>query len=441
MSNKIAKKEKFLSYYSILLVIVLLAAVNLNSSVLLYILIGGAALLLFNPVYILPVYIISSLSSDYFVAGEGLGISRIIGFVLILGGFIYQLQNNYSFRKKELFFLLLILSYAFISSVFSLTGSLKAFITLAQNIIIILLVSQFRGINLQHLSRLLIISAVLTILILALTLKENLITIQAQRLTTGENVNENRFAMMLAQLTAITFSGFFIFTRKKLHQTIILSIIILSYFMLVLNGSRSAIIGITVAILVIFFYLLKKQTRKFIIPFILLLIIGYFFINQIQLLDIPLIERFTIEKVKESGGTGRFEIWRKLVPVTLENSALFGYGLGGENSYALAYRNGLGHAAHNFLIDMFIQTGLVGAILFFSFFIYLGKKLKNSLSSPVVILPVMILLTALFNGIGEVIYLEKLFWNGIALGFLYINNSTNHVKSNNQIQHLINEPL
>lgn len=427
MSNKIAKKEKFLSYYSILLVIVLLAAVNLNSSVLLYILIGGAALLLFNPVYILPVYIISSLSSDYFVAGEGLGISRIIGFVLILGGFIYQLQNNYPFRKKELFFLLLILSYAFISSVFSLTGSLKAFISLAQNIIIILLVSQFRGINLQHLSRLLIISAVLTILILALTLKENLITIQAQRLTTGENVNENRFAMMLAQLTAITFSGFFIFTRKKLHQTIILSIIILSYFMLVLSGSRSATIGITVAILVIFFYLLKKQTRKFIIPFILLLIIGYFFINQIQQLDIPFIERFTIENVKESGGTHRLDTWEKLVPVTLENSAWFGYGLGGENSYALAYRNGLSHPAHNFLIDMLIQTGIVGVILFFSFFILLGKKLKNLLKISVIILPVIILLTALFNGIGEVVYLEKLFWNGIALALLYTNNLTNYM--------------
>lgn len=427
MSNKIAKKEKFLSYYSILLVIVLLAAVNLNSSVLLYILIGGAALLLLNPVYILPVYIISSLSTNYFIAGDGLGISRLIGFILIAGGVIYQLQNNYPFRKKELIFLALIFIYSFVSSVFSITGSLKAFITLAQNIIVILLVSQFRNINLQHLSQLLIISAVLTILILALTLKENLITIQAQRLTTGENVNENRFAMMLAQLTAITFSGFFIFTRKKLYQTIILSVIILSYFMLILSGSRSAVIGITGAIMVILFYLFKKQPRKFIIPLILLLVTGYFFINQIQQLDIPFIERFTIENVKESGGTHRLDTWEKLVPVTLENSAWFGYGLGGENSYALAYRNGLSHAAHNFLIDMLIQTGIVGVILFFSFFILLGKKLKNLLKISVIILPVIILLTALFNGIGEVVYLEKLFWNGIALALLYTNNLTNYM--------------
>jgi len=179
--------------------------------------------------------------------------------------------------------------------------------------------------------------------------------------------------------------------------------------------------------MVILFYLFKKQPRKFIIPLILLLVTGYFFINQIQQLDIPFIERFTIENVKESGGTHRLDTWEKLVPVTLENSAWFGYGLGGENSYALAYRNGLSHAAHNFLIDMLIQTGIVGVILFFSFFILLGKKLKNLLKISVIILPVIILLTALFNGIGEVVYLEKLFWNGIALALLYTNNLTNYM--------------
>ena len=37
-------------------------------------------------------------------------------------------------------------------------------------------------------------------------------------------------------------------------------------------------------------------------------------------------------------------------------------------------------------------------------------------------MPVSLLLAALFNGIGETVFSEKLFWNDIALAWLYMNN-------------------
>lgn len=422
-------KEKFLFCYSILLVVLLLASANLNDSILLWILIVCSVLLTKNPIYLLPVYIISSLSTNYFIVGDGLGISRLIGFILIFGGVLHQIKNRSPFNKKHVIIIAIIFVYTFFSSALSLTGALIPFITMAQNLIVILFLSQLRKVNLDTLSKLLAISSAITILMFAFTLKDNLIVIQAERLTTGDNVNVNRFAMTIAQLTAIIFASFIIFKQKKMTQILLLTIVLLAYFMLILSGSRSGTIGISGAIFLVIFYSLLKQPKKFLIPFILILCAGYFLIIEVGQLDIPFINRFTVEDVRQSGGTNRFEVWEKLIPVTFENSPIFGYGLGGENSYALANLNGLNHAAHNFVIDMFIQTGLLGISLFFYYFFFAAKKLKSSLQDPYMYIPIMILLTALFNGIGETVYLEKFFWNGIALSFIYVNNTSNPVNN------------
>ena len=425
MNTKSKRKEKLFSYYSVLLVFILLASIYFSNTILLYILIAATAILIFNPVYILPVYIISSLSSDYFVAGEGLGISRLIGFVIIAGGFIYQARHNYPIRKKESLFLVFILIFAFFSSSFSLTGSLQPFISLTQNVLIIFFISRFRQVNIKSFSKILILSAIITTIFFAITLKDTISSIEMQRLTTGDNLNENRFAMMLAQLIAIITAGFFIYKEKKIYQLTILAVIFVGFFLLILSGSRSATIGIVGAIVVVLLYQFKNNSKKIIIPLLLLSIASFFFIDQIQDMDNPIINRFTIDSLTESGGTGRLDIWKALIPATFENSMLFGYGLGGANAYALAYKYGLSHAAHNFLIDMFIQTGLVGVFLFFSYFIFVGKKLVSALYNPYIFIPLLILLTGLINGIGETVYLEKFFWNGIALGWLYLNNLAN----------------
>lgn len=431
MASTISKselKELILFYYSLLLVVLLMASVNMSNPMILLMLLGGSALLIFNPVYLLPVYLISSLSSDYFVVGEGLGISRLIGFILIAGCVLFQIKHKIPFKKIHVLFIALLLIYTFFSSILSLTGTFTAFIQFSQNILVILLLSQIRNVNLKTLSKLLAVSSVITLLIFAYTLKGNLIMIQAQRLSAGENVNENRFAMIIAQLAAIIFASLLIFNKKRIVQILLFPIILLAYFMLILSGSRSATIGISCAIFVLVLYLFKNQAKKIIFPVILIVIAGYFLINELQQLSIPFLKRFTIEDVRESGGSHRLEVWKILVPATLGNSPFLGFGLGGLNSYELARRYGLSHAAHNFLIDMFIQTGGIGLLLFFSYFFYIARKLKKSLPNPYLYLPIMILLTALFNGIGETIYLEKLFWNGIALAFLYVNNSSNDVQ-------------
>jgi|LSQX01.1.fsa_nt_gb hypothetical protein len=416
-------KELILFFYALGLVGLLLTVANFNSSALLWILIVGAGLLIFSPMYILPVYIISSLSSDYFIAGEGLGISRFLGVIVIVSGLIYMLRNRRLLNRNNSRYLFIISIFCLFSSVFSLTGSLHPFFLFVQYFAIVLVLSQFRNVNLETITRLFIISAIMTIFVLAFTLKENLLTVQAQRLTTSEAVNENRFAMMLAQLASIIYTAFLISRKKRFQMLVLISILLLTFFMLVLSGSRSATFGIAASIILITFYLFKKQAKKFILPVSVMLVFGYFFVTEIQQMEIPLLERFTVDNIKDTGGGKvRIDTWNKLIPITLEKRMLFGYGFGAVNIYELARENGFHHSAHNFLIDIFLQTGIFGITLFFSYFYFVAKRMKNYLHNPLIYIPVMILLTALFNGIGETIFTEKLFWNGIALSWLYMNN-------------------
>lgn len=425
------RKEKYLSIYSVILVVVLMLAQINESTTLLSVLFVGIALLFFNPVFILPVFIISSLGNTFF-AYDGISISRIIGFLLIAACLIAQIRNRIPIKKIGFIFLVIFFIYTLISSAFSITGSFVSFIVFMQSLVVVFLLSQLRNINLHNLSWILIISSVVTIIIFSFWFKENIIELGIQRLSVSEDTSINRLATMISQLIAILFTGFFIPGKNKLMKIILFSTILIGLTLIIFTGTRSALIAIIVSIVIITLYFFKIHTKKVIIYLPLIILVGYLFINQFQEFDIHVLKRFTVEEVQDDGGSGRIGVWKALVPKTFEDGLFFGFGFGAENVYDLAKQYGFRFSAHNLLIDMFIQMGLTGLILFFTYFFILAKKLLKSIDNPYILVPVMILLTGLINGIGETVFLEKFFWNGIALAWLYLNNLPNSLKMSKQ---------
>lgn len=429
--NMSKRKEKYLSIYSVILVVVLMLAQINESTTLLSVLFVGIALLFFNPVFILPVFIISSLGNTFF-AYDGISISRIIGFLLIAACLIAQIRNRIPIKKIGFIFLVIFFIYTLISSAFSITGSFVSFIVFMQSLVVVFLLSQLRNINLHNLSWILIISSVVTIIIFSFWFKENIIELGIQRLSVSEDTSINRLATMISQLIAILFTGFFIPGKNKLMKIILFSTILIGLTLIIFTGTRSALIAIIVSIVIITLYFFKIHTKKVIIYLPLIILVGYLFINQFQEFDIHVLKRFTVEEVQDDGGSGRIGVWKALVPKTFEDGLFFGFGFGAENVYDLAKQYGFRFSAHNLLIDMFIQMGLTGLILFFTYFFILAKKLLKSIDNPYILVPVMILLTGLINGIGETVFLEKFFWNGIALAWLYLNNLPNSLKMSKQ---------
>lgn len=421
MNIKISRKEKFLSIYSVILVFILMFSEINDSTLLLSVLIIGTTCLLFNPVFILPVFIISSLGNNFF-AYNGISISRLIGFILIFACVLYQIRKRTPIRRLEIIFLLIFFCYSFISSAFSVTGTFISFISFIQSLFIVFLLSQLRDINLNNLSWLMIISSVIAIILFAFWFQQNLVALNAERLTVDEDASINRLATMISQLTSIIFGGLLIAGKNKLLKTVLLSMIFIGLILIILTGTRAALISILGSIVIVLFYIFMKYPKKVLIYLPLIFLVSYLSFNQINQFDISLFERFTFEEVSSDGGGGRLHIWKTLIPKTIEDGLFFGFGFGAENALSVAKQSALKYSAHNFMIDMFVQMGISGLILFNTYFFILGKKLLKSINNLNLIIPIMILLTGIINGIGETVFMEKFFWNGIALAWLYLNN-------------------
>ena len=206
---------------------------------------------------------------------------------------------------------------------------------------------------------------------------------------------------------------------------------------MILSGSRSATFAVTLTIAIFILYSLKKSRVKMMMPLFFITIIVSFFLYGLESVNFTIIERFSINGIETSGGSlNRFEVWGKLIPIALANNPLLGVGFGAENVFELARINGLDNSAHNFIIDMFLQVGIFGVIVYVRYFVFLIKKIKTKLHNTMILLPIALLLTALFNGVGETIFCEKPFWNAIALAWLYINNTTPKANQNQKIQNL-----
>lgn len=183
------------------------------------------------------------------------------------------------------------------------------------------------------------------------------------------------------------FCGYFIvgtvyFLKNILEKKRILisSMLVITFlFFALLTGSRGGILSILLAI-VVYLLLYAKKDKKKIKKIFISLLVGIFLIiligNLLNYLSPEIAQRFSVENVQETGGTGRTKIWERYLNLFNESPIsrkIFGYGSG---SVSTMY----GKVAHNNWIELLVETGICGEILFFiliASFIRISYKKNN----------------------------------------------------------------
>jgi O-antigen ligase len=254
------------------------------------------------------------------------------------------------------------------------------------------------------------------------------------RLTILDSVNENRFAMMFAQLAAFAL-GYTFFVKKIIIKIFSIMLSIISIYFILLSGSRSAFIGILLGgiFAIILLTVKNKKQKKIAILLLAFGIVSYLAFEYIISTNPILAYRFNIEQVLSSGGTRRWPRVITEIKYVIPNNLLFGVGLTALNEY-LATANFMNDpgSSHNFIISMLTQIGIVGFIAYVGFYYKVIIKLIKSLSNHIIyLIPLLLILTAIFNGIGEVMYSERLFWNALSLAGLSLNIFKANKKSSN----------
>lgn len=118
------------------------------------------------------------------------------------------------------------------------------------------------------------------------------------------------------------------------------------------------------------------------------------------------------------GSAGRSEIWQILIDHAIKPHPLTGSGFG--SAISILQANGDGHnGAHNLLIGLLSDLGLIGLLLFGIPLVRLLSRLLRR-KDPAALLPLGMIVTALVTGVGENIYTERFLWYaaGLALWLL-----------------------
>ena len=203
---------------------------------------------------------------------------------------------------------------------------------------------------------------------------------------------------------------------KKIQRWLL---ILLSFVISIMTGCTTAILGMF-AIFLLFSYengigkIVYKANSYFVV--LSLGVLFMFFYNYV--LDIPMIQKIIINCLHEDLTlTGRTTIFETL-SIFMFASPMFGFGVGNAH-WVLFYLFGYANA-QNGVINLYLEEGLVGTILYFFVFIIIFKYAKQSKIKKVSFPILTYILVFFFLGLVEITIDNKLL---IIMSFLLAHDS------------------
>ena len=400
-----------------------------------YAIIASSVLFLGSPLVIFPVFFVASLSNTYFglshfFASSGdMSVGRFTSLIFIISILISLLSNSKKINANIIILTVLFIIYCFFSCCISITGSFSPFIVIIQSLLVLLLFPRLNNIDLKRLLMLIWISSLIVVLgIWLYIIRGGVEMLLYDRFSRDGDVNSNRIAMMCVQVgTALIVP--FIISKKKSFKIISIVSYVMTLILVFFTGSRTGLIAIIVAPVILFLimhhtgYSSEKQTKKNNILLLFFFALGLFIIiSQLGSLDSKVLSRFSFQEVEETGGAGRMGaievMWKEIFP----KYPIFGVGLSGDNFVAASLKYGVTHPCHNIIFDSLCQLGVVGFLIMLSLILLIVHNSMFSIrkkNNMLMALPLILFFSSVINGLGETIYVEKFFWNNLALCIVF----------------------
>ena len=188
----------------------------------------------------------------------------------------------------------------------------------------------------------------------------------------GIYINPNTFGMFAAMLCILSVGLLLINLKKKnkkIHITLLISLFVMSFYLVMISASRTALLGVVLSLSVVFlsfsmsFLLYNKLTlntfRKLLVGTIIISIIIIIIVKSPIYIAF---ENNIISKFVDKGSnltSGRTGIWLEY----LSNTTFFGT----KANYLFRL---VGYSAHNSFIDILGQFGIFAGIFYFIFWLW-----------------------------------------------------------------------
>lgn len=360
--------------------------------------------------FLLGIYFALIPIENVFVANIGGSVNRYIGIVISIIIILKYLMSGkiYIGNYKAVF---AFFGYALISGIWSI-GADNSYITILINMVVCTLIFIQVPLHKRE-ANFINFCIVLSGIILSLILisggsATEINTISSGRMTLvlgGLVIDNNNLAVSLSICALVAFS-FFYEEMPKLYRILGLVCFLTITVAIFLTGSRG---GLLAEIGGLIFYLLKSgkgvRIRTIIIGIVLFFTFTYILQN---ILSSSLTQRFTLEAVINSGGTGRTTIWKNAI-YTYNHSGLFrqifGYGYGTFGKVQQLHWGRL-VASHNDFIGTLIELGIIGEMLFITVWIMLIHKSVKDRNW----LALSLLVVTLIGSLSLEMVVKKMLW-------------------------------
>ena len=419
-------KVDFFEKYAFIVTIIACVICDAGHSISGLVIVAAFAVLILKPEYLLAPILFFSIFDDYLLMGTGSSISRFLTLYFIAGAAFLILKRGTI--KKESLLLAALIPLGVILSLYSIFGKTKIPTSYILNVVLAITIMNISPSNNKKIVTQIHTFAILAVVYVYYMLAKNGFDslVDGSRMTIAHEVNSNQLAMGLAIAMALLASDLLIFGKHKVLNIVLMLVNCIALF---LTGSRTGLIAGIAAIFLLFIVATNEKGKRY--KAILFSVLGatiFIFVYSYLQENFPLLmERFTVENVEETGGTGRLDVWKAYFEHYFSKYWLIGIGFSSENMYYAALSiNGEGHGAHNLVVEIISKTGLVGVVLYGVCFLkYFKTAFKCVRENRFILCSIAIVFSILVNGIGENTLTVRFLWFGIGLGYLLSNSIEN----------------
>lgn len=417
--------KSFEMLYSVLLIIALCLFGSENKIVVAAIVLGFVPLL-FKPEFLIGPMLFANAWGSWFLIAESQTFGRYFTLLFLLSVFLLFVRQK---RKLKVDFWFITAIFAImLCTLLSMFGShgytsIPTSFILAMLLFLAMLYCPIK--SKENLINQLYYFAIIGIVFaFFLVLRNGLDVFEAGRLgaTDEEMLDANAVGKSICTLAMVVFAHFLVgkFKGKILH----IGLLLVSVFLIFLTGSRNALLALVIAAVICLLYWLKLNSKR-LLPSIIfvsaMLVASYYIYNGLVDAFPDLMERFTLDNVMVDGGSGRMDIWRAYFGTLLQDYWFLGLGFDPLNLfYAVQEINGVGHGAHNHIVDILASTGIVGFILFMWMHIRSYKiSFKTIRQDIAALVPFAMFTATLLLGIAENILRSRMLWFVTALVIIF----------------------
>lgn len=358
--------------------------------------------------FIAILFLVAPIAYFFSSSDEGVLSLYTVAILLLMARSLPQI----SFLKSKAFVIRLIFIGVLFASFFvSEFDSKRGLLGLLYIIVVSLFLSSIKGFDINNFTSAIIKGSCFMLFVyMVIIFSTSPVMSISDKLTISATVNSNTTGFAISQLT-VTIASAYLLLNKRTKSTLIF--FIFSVLTLIVIGSTNALLAAVLTILTVSLIDAHRKGKAGKRMIALAIVAALSIVTLDIFVGDIIFAKYNIAYIIESGGTNRVNVWSKIIPYVYNEYRWLGYGPSkGITTTVLQSLVGRSYShAHNSLVEVFCETGLIGLSVFIILLVVTFKNvIEASRKNENNYIVLALLFGVFFAGLGESYFNDIVLW-------------------------------